>query len=99
MALTFTPEAKLGENCPEFELPSVDGQVYGLKSFADSKALVVMFLCNHCPYVKAVEDRVLALAAELKSKGAAFVAICSNDPKEYEEDSFENLKKRWKEKI
>lgn len=98
MALTFTPEAKLGAQCPDFNLPSVDGHQYKLSSFEQSKALVVMFICNHCPYVKAVEDRILKLARELIPQGAAFIGICSNDPSEYEEDSAENLLRRWKEK-
>lgn len=57
-----------------------------------------MFICNHCPYVKAVEERILTLARSFDKNQVAFVAICSNDPNEYPEDSFENLKKRWEEK-
>ena len=98
MALTFTPQAKIGESCPEFDLLSVEGPRFVLADFKEKKALVVMFLCNHCPYVKAVEDRILSLARELGPNGVAFVAICANDPAENEEDSFENLQKRWKEK-
>lgn len=98
MALTFTPESELGTKCPDFSLNAVDGKVYGLGDFADRKALVVMFICNHCPYVKAIEDRLLKLGRELANKSVALVAVCSNDPSEYEEDSFENLKRRWKEK-
>lgn len=76
----------------------MDGKTYDLKSFQGAEVLVVMFICNHCPYVKAVEDRILSLARGFDKSRVAFVAICSNDPNEYPEDSFENLKKRWEEK-
>ncbi len=98
MALTYTPEAELGERCHDFSLSGVDAQTYSLQSFAESKVLVLMFICNHCPYVKAIEDRVIALGRFFRKSEVSFVAICSNDPKEYPEDSFENLKLRWKEK-
>jgi hypothetical protein len=57
-----------------------------------------MFICNHCPYVKAIEDRLITLAREIKSFGGQVVGICSNDGVNYPEDSFANLKKRWTEK-
>lgn len=98
MALTFTPDPEIGFACPDFDLPSVEGGRFKRDDFRESAALVVMFICNHCPYVKAVEDRILTLARDLSSQSVQFVAICSNDPSEYEEDSFENLKKRWTEK-
>lgn len=98
MALTFTPEPELGSIAQDFELPAVDGKSYSLGSFSKSKVLVVMFICNHCPYVKAVEDRLLKLGNSFSKDDVAFVAICSNDPNEYIEDSFENLRARWMEK-
>ena len=98
MALTYTPPGELGSTCPEFVLTSVDGRRYSSKDFAHAGALVVMFICNHCPYVKAVEDRLLALARDLGPRGAAFVAICSNDPKDHAEHRPENLLARWREK-
>ena len=98
MALTYTPEAELGQPCHEFTLPAVDGKTYSLNSFAQSKVLVLMFICNHCPYVKAVEDRLIALGRFFKSSDVAFAAICSNDPTDHPEDTFENLKARWSEK-
>ena len=87
-----------GVTAPDFELPSVDGKRYRLQDFSDAKVLVVMFLCSHCPYVKAVEDRILALHREMAPKGVQFVAICSNDATDYPEDRPEALRKLWQEK-
>jgi peroxiredoxin len=98
MALTYTPQHSKNKACPDFSLPAVDGKSYQLSDFKDKKALVVMFICNHCPYVVAIEDRYIQLAKEMKDKGVQFIGICSNDPLEYEEDNFKNLKKRWQEK-
>lgn len=98
MALTFTPQAELGTHIPNFQLPGVDGKTYALRDFQSQKPLVVMFICNHCPYVKAIEDRLITLGTELKSQGVNVVGICSNDPSDNPEDSFENLKKRAQDK-
>jgi peroxiredoxin len=98
MALTFTPFAELGAKCPDFTLPGVDGKNYSLKDFVNDKPLVVMFICAHCPYVQAIEDRLITLGRDLKKEGVHLLAICSNDAKDHVEDSFENLKKRAHEK-
>lgn len=98
MALTYTPDAEIGSSCPEFRLPGTDGKIHTNADVADGKALLVMFLCNHCPYVKAIEDRLLSLGREWKERGVKFVAICSNDADNYPDDSFENIKKRVIEK-
>lgn len=98
MALTYTPAGELGARCPDFKLPSVDGKTYALKDFADSKILIVGFICNHCPYVQAIEGRLIHLAQSWEGKGAQFVGICSNDPTDHPEDKPEALKKRWLEK-
>ncbi len=98
MALTFTPEAELGTRPPDFKLPGVDGKTYQLQDFLNGKPLVVMFICNHCPYVKAIEDRLIHLAQDLKAQSVNVVGICSNDWRDNPEDSFENLQKRAKEK-
>lgn len=98
MALMHTPQAELGSRCPDFRLPSLDGKTYELKDFKNGHALVVMFICNHCPYVKAVEERLIQLGKDLKSQNVNVVAICSNDGVTYSEDSFENLKKNYFEK-
>jgi peroxiredoxin len=98
MALTYSPEGTLGSTCPDFVLKSVEGKSFGLADFRAATALWVMFICNHCPYVKAIEDRVLALAHEYQKKGVAVVGICSNDPTDHPEDSAAALLARWREK-
>jgi peroxiredoxin len=88
----------LGSVAPDFSLPGVDGKIYSLATFAQAKALVVVFMCNHCPYVIAVQDRINALAREYLSKGVKLVAINSNDAEKYPDDSFEAMKVRAREK-
>src|SRR2546427_9593188 len=83
---------------PDFSLKGTDDKTYSLASFKDAKALVVVFSCNHCPYVKAYEGRMIAIQRDYASKGVRFVAINSNDDKGYPEDSFENMVRRAKEK-
>ncbi len=88
----------LGARAPDFDLPGVDGRRYSLSSFKDKPVLVVMFWCNHCPYVKAYEDRAVAIQRDYAAKGVQLVAINSNDDKAYPEDSFLEMVKRSKEK-
>ena len=97
MAVSSGP-SKLGSSCPDFQLPATDGNVYTRDDFAGAPVLVVMFICNHCPYVKAVEDRLVGLARE-HTRGVQFVAICSNDAVSYPEDAFDKLKERWRLKV
>ena len=97
MALTYTPTPTFKETCPDFSLPAVDGRDYSLKDFSAAKVLMVMFICNHCPYVKAIEDRLLKLGRYYQGKEVQIAAICSNDGENYPEDSFENIKKRWQQ--
>jgi peroxiredoxin len=89
---------KLGASCPDFRLPATDGKVYARDDFAAAPVLVVMFICNHCPYVRAVEDRLLELVQTYAPKGVQFVGICSNDAESYPDDSFERLRERWQSK-
>ena len=85
--------------CPDFTLPSVtDKKLYSLSDFKNDRPFLVMFICNHCPYVKAIEDRLIELALDLKKISVHVIAICSNDAAAYPEDSFENLQKRALEK-
>ncbi len=98
MALTYSPDSALGASCPDFTLPGVDGQTYSLKDFKNGHSMVVMFICNHCPYVIAIEDRLVQLGHDLKKINVPLVAICSNDAENYPEDSFENMKKKATEK-
>lgn len=93
-----TPAPRFGDSCPDFKLLGVDGKTYSRKDFAGTHPLVVVFMCNHCPYVKAIEDRLIQLGHDLKKLSIPMVAICSNDEVSYPEDNFENLKKRWQEK-
>jgi thiol-disulfide isomerase/thioredoxin len=79
-------------------LPDVNGQLYSLANFASSEALVIMFICNHCPYVQAVESRLIQLAKDLKSANVACVGICANDPTDYPEDAPAALRQRWIER-
>jgi peroxiredoxin len=77
----------------DFALPGVDGNIWTLDSCKGEKGLLVMFICNHCPYVKSIRDRIVRDTSELKAMGINSVAIMSNDPTEYAEDSFDNMKK------
>ena len=95
MALTL----ELGDNAPAFkDLLSVDGTRYSLSSFAASPVFVVIFSCNHCPYVKAYEERFVSIERTYAAKGVQFVAINSNDEKSYPEDSYPEMVKRAKER-
>lgn len=98
MALTITPLAELGKALPAFELLSTESKMLKQSAFLNGKPLVIVFMCNHCPYVKAIEDRLIQLGTELKTHGINMVGICSNDPEEHPEDNFENLQKRYLEK-
>ena len=93
-----TPPPELGAACPDFRLPAVDGKTYARDEFRDKPVLVVMFICNHCPYVKAVEDRIIGLARELEARGVQFVGVCANDAESYPDDAFDKLAARWREK-
>jgi len=88
----------LGSSAIDFELKGVDGKTHSLKSFSDKKALVVVFSCNHCPYVQAYEDRMVRLQKDYEPKGVLLVAINSNDETGYPEDSYPNMIKRAKDR-
>jgi len=88
-----TPVCDFGLDAIDFKLPGVDGKSWSLADCAGEKGLLVMFICNHCPYVKSIRDRIVRDVTELKSLGINSVAIMSNDPTDYEEDSFDNMKK------
>ena len=93
MARTETPICDFGRPAPEFSLPGTDGKTYTLRDVRGPNGLLVMFICNHCPYVKAVRDRIIRDATELKAHGIGTVAISSNDPTDYPEDSFDSMKR------
>jgi peroxiredoxin len=88
-----TPICDFGAPAPDFSLPGVDGRQWTLKECAGEKGLLVMFICNHCPYVKAVQQRIVRDVQALMPLGINAVAIMSNDPREYPEDSFENMQR------
>jgi peroxiredoxin len=77
---------------PDFRLPATDGKIYALNDVVGEKGTVIVFICNHCPYVKAVIDRLVADARVLMAEGIGFAAICANDATEYPEDSFDKMK-------
>ncbi len=77
---------------PEFTLPATDGQSYGLQDIAGQNGTLVMFICNHCPYVLAVIDRIVRDATDLQALGIGVAAICSNDAATHPDDSFDNMK-------
>ena len=77
---------------PDFALKRVDGKTYTLADVRGPKGTLIVFICNHCPYVKAVIDRIVRDARELKNFGVNSAAICSNDAGSYPEDSFENMR-------
>ncbi len=88
-----TPICDFGWKAVDFSLPGVDGKTYSLKDAAGPNGLLVMFICNHCPYVKAVIQRIVRDARDLKELGIGAIAVMSNDPSEYPEDSFENMRR------
>lgn len=89
MAAVESQMLALGTKAPDFSLPDPDGSVHSLQDGA--AAYLVMFICNHCPYVKAVLDRIIRDCRELKNHGIGAIAIMSNDATEYPEDSWDNM--------
>lgn len=87
------PVCEFGLQAPDFTLPGVDGRNWSLTECAGEKGLLVMFICNHCPYVQSIRDRIVRDTNELAQLGINSVAIMSNDQSEYPEDSFENMQK------
>ena len=88
-----TPVCDFDRPIEPFALPGVDGKVWTPETARGENGLLVMFICNHCPYVKAIIDRLVRDTRELMDYGVNSVAIMSNDPAEYEEDSFDNMKR------
>ncbi|OGR93276.1 MAG: alkyl hydroperoxide reductase [Elusimicrobia bacterium RBG_16_66_12] len=89
---------QLGDKAPAFSLMGVDGKTHTLESVKGAKATIVVFSCNHCPYVIMNEDRLISAFTDYKAKGVGMAAISSNDAAKYPDDSFEEMKKRAKEK-
>jgi peroxiredoxin len=92
MVSTETPICEFDWKAPNFLLEGVDGKIYGLESVRGESGTVIMFICNHCPYVKAILDRLVRDMRELQEIGIGIIAIMSNDSSDYPEDTFDNMK-------
>lgn len=98
-AFTFSINGyNVGDAAEGFTLKNVDGKMVSLTDYKDAKGFVVIFTCNHCPYAKAYEQRIIDLDKKYAGKGYPVIAISSNDAEEYPADSYENMAKRAKEK-
>lgn len=86
-----TPICDFGWKAPEFSLPGTDGKLWTLSGVSGPKGTLVMFICNHCPYVQSILDRIVRDARDLQALGIGVAAISSNDASMYSEDSFENM--------
>jgi peroxiredoxin len=98
MAALSTPLCDFGRQAEDFDLPGVDGCRHTLSTCRGPNGLLVMFICNHCPYVKAVIDRIIRDCRALQAKGVGCVAIMSNDVLAYPDDSFANMQ-RWAQQL
>ena len=91
MVLTKTPICNFGEKINSFKLKGTDGKVHKLEDHFGKNGTLIMFICNHCPYVKAITKDIVEDCKKLKDLGINSVAICANDSENYPEDSFENM--------
>ena len=96
----FTTEGgyKVGDKVADFKLKNIDDKMVSMADYKDAKGIIVVFTCNHCPFAKKYESRIMDLDKKYKSKGFPVVAISPNDPSLVAEDSFENMQKLAKEK-
>lgn len=93
MVSTTTPVCHFGWRAAPFQLPGVDGRTHTLESARGPHGLLVMFICNHCPYVKAILPRLLRDTRELAALGIGSIAIMANDPTDYPEDSWDHMQR------
>ncbi len=93
MTLTETPICDFDTPAPDFRLEGTDGKEWSLTDCAGKRGTLIMFICNHCPYVRAIIDRLVRDCRDLDELGVASVAIMPNDTDNYPDDSFENMKK------
>ena len=89
---------KVGDVAADFSLKNVDGKMVSLKDYKEAKGFIVVFTCNHCPYAKAYETRIMDLDKKYSTKGYPVIAIMPNDPSIVEDDSYTNMQARAKEK-
>jgi peroxiredoxin len=92
MALLESTMPPLGTPAHDFSLEGIDSKTHSLKSYSEKEIIVIIFMCNHCPYVKAVLKRIIALQNEFIDRGVQFIGINSNDATRYPDDSLENMK-------
>ena len=97
-ATSFAQGYKIGDKATDFNLKNVDGKMISLADFKDAKGFIVIFSCNHCPFVIAYEDRIIAIHNKYALKGFPVIAINSNDPEVQPQDSYEKMKERAAEK-
>src|SRR5262245_46331798 len=95
MALTPSTMVPLGTPAPDFRLPDTEGHPVGLADFADAPALLVAFICNHCPYVQHVRAAFTRLVRDYQARGVAVVGINANDAEQYPDDSPERMRQEW----
>ena len=88
-----TPICDFGWKAPEFTLPATDGRTYGLDEVRGPNGTLIMFICNHCPFVKSILQRIIRDASDLEDHGIGSAAICANDADAYPDDSFDNMKR------
>lgn len=98
LSSAFSQGLNVGDKASDFKLKNTDGKFVSLSDYPDAKGFAVIFTCNHCPFSKAYEDRIVALDKKYKTKGYPVIAINSNDPEVYPDDSYENMVIRAKEK-
>jgi glutathione peroxidase-family protein len=97
--ISFTPAgSKIGEEVKDFSLKNVDGKMVSMNSYKDAKGFILVFTCNHCPFAKAYESRIMALDKKYASQGFPVIAINPNDPTIAPDDSYDNMVARAKEK-
>src|SRR5688500_14490929 len=97
-SLLFAQGYKIGSDAQDFNLKNVDGKMLSLKDNKDAKGFIVVFTCNHCPFAKAYEQRIIDLDKKFRALGFPVIAINSNDPSIVPDDSFDNMVKTAKEK-
>ncbi|KAA0210022.1 MAG: thioredoxin family protein [Ignavibacteriaceae bacterium] len=91
MALKYSNELNPGSEIIHFELKGTDGDLHSPEKYADKEIIVIIFMCNHCPYVKAITGRLVKLHSDYKDKGVQLIGINPNDPVQYPEDSFDEM--------